>query len=70
MIHMNAYQNLGKTMTKEEIIGVIGDHATFVKKGKLSHMVLTKKEEYLMIGMRIYIVGILSIITLSLLGVI
>ena len=68
---MDGYPNLGNgLMTKEEIIGVIGDHATFVKKGKLSRMALTKKEEYLMIGLRIYILGILGVIVLSLLGVI
>ncbi len=68
---MSAYQSLGKNlMTKEEIIEVIGDHATFVKKEKLSLRVLTKKEKYLMIGLRIYIVAIIGVIILSLLGVI
>ena len=67
---MNANHELKTTMTKEEIIGVIGDHATFVKKEKLGRMVLTKKEEYLMVGLRIYIVAILSVIILSILGVV
>ena len=57
-------------MTKEEIISVIGDQATFVKKEKLSRKVLTKKEEYLMIGLRIYIVALIGVIILSILGVI
>lgn len=68
---MGAYQNIGKNlMTKEEIISVIGDQATFVKKEKLSRKVLTKKEEYLMIGLRIYIVALIGVIILSILGVI
>jgi hypothetical protein len=68
---MSAYQNIGKNlMTKEEIISVIGDQATFVKKEKLSRKVLTKKEEYLMIGLRIYIVALIGVIILSILGVI
>ena len=68
---MGAYQNIGKNlMTKEEIISVIGDQATFVKKEKLSRKVLTKKEEYLMIGLRIYIVALIGVIVLSILGVI
>ncbi len=71
VIYMNAYLSPEKKpMTKEEIIGVIGDHVTFVKKEKLSRMVLTKKETYVMIGLRIYIVGILGVLILSLLGVI
>lgn len=68
---MSAYQNIGKNlMTKEEIISVIGDQATFVKKEKLSRKVLTKKEEYLMIGLRIYVVALIGVIILSILGVI
>ena len=67
---MNAKHELKTTMTKEEIIGVIGDHATFVKKEKLARMVLTKKQEYLMVGLRIYIVAILGVIILSILGVV
>lgn len=68
---MSEYQNIGKNlMTKEEIISVIGDQATFVKKEKLSRKVLTKKEEYLMIGLRIYIVALIGVIILSILGVI
>ncbi|MCL4365150.1 hypothetical protein M1590_02390 [Candidatus Marsarchaeota archaeon] len=67
---MNANNELKTMMTKEEIIGVIGDHATFVKKEKLDRMVLTKKEEYLMAGLRIYIIVILSVIILSILGVV
>ncbi len=68
---MNADHKLKTTMmTEEEIIGVIGDHATFVKKEKLCRMTLTKKEKYLMIGLRIYIVAILGVIILSMLGVV
>ncbi len=68
---MNPNQNLEKTlMTKSEIMKVIGDHATFVKKEKLDRMKLTKRQEYLMMGLRIYIVMILGVIVLSLLGII
>jgi hypothetical protein len=55
------------SMTKREIIKEIGDQATFVKKEKLERMVLTKRARYLMIGMRIYIVALLTVIILSLL---
>jgi hypothetical protein len=68
---MNANKNVGApVMTKDEIMGVIGDHATFAKKDKLERMVLSKKGEYLMVGMRVYIVVILSLIILSLLKII
>ena len=65
---MNANQNMEMaSMTKREIIKEIGDQATFVKKEKLERMVLTKRTRYLMIGMRIYIVALLTVIILSLL---
>ncbi|MCL5419381.1 MAG: hypothetical protein M1354_00685 [Candidatus Marsarchaeota archaeon] len=65
---MNANQNMEMaSMTKREIIKEIGDQATFVKKEKLERMVLTKRARYLMIGMRIYIVALLTVIILSLL---
>ncbi len=68
---MNANQNLEMAnITKRQIVKEIGDQATFVKKKKLERMALTKKEEYLMIGMRIYIVALLIVILLSLLGTI
>ena len=68
---MNANQNLEMAnITKRQIVREIGDQATFVKKKKLERMALTKKEEYLMIGMRIYIVALLIVIVLSLLGII
>ena len=68
---MNANQNLEiVNITKRQIVKEIGDHATFVKKKKLERMVLTKREEYLMIGMRIYIVALIAVISLSLLGII
>jgi hypothetical protein len=68
---MNANKNVETApMTKDEVMGVIGDHATFAKKEKLERMVLTKRGEYLMIGMRIYIVVILGLIALSLLKII
>ncbi len=68
---MNANQNLEMAnITKREIIKEIGNHATFVKKKKLERMVLTKRAEYLMIGMRIYIVVILIVLSLGLLGII
>ena len=68
---MNPNQNLETTlMTKSEIMKVIGDHATFVKKEKLGRMELSRRQEYLMMGLRIYIVAILGVIVLSLIGVI
>ena len=68
---MNANQNL-ETMhiTKREIVREIGDQATFVKKKKLERMMLTNRERYLMIGMRIYIVALILVILLGLLGII
>ena len=68
---MNANQDLKiVNITKRQIVKEIGDQATFVKKKKLERMALTKREEYLMIGMRIYIVALLIVIVLSLLGII
>ncbi len=68
---MNANQNLEMVhITKREIVKEIGDQATFVKKKKLERMILTKRERYLMIGMRIYIVALILVILLSLLGII
>ncbi len=68
---MNTNQNLEMAnITKREIIKEIGDRATFVKKKKLERMVLTKRAGYLMIGMRIYIVVILIVLSLGLLGII
>ena len=67
---MNTDHAAAPHMTKREIIREIGDQATFVKKEKLARMILTKKQEYLMMGLRIYIVALLAVITLSLLGVI
>jgi hypothetical protein len=68
---MNMNQNLEMAnITKEEIIKEIGNHATFVKKKKLERMVLTTRMEYLMIGMRIYIVVILIVLSMGLLGII
>ena len=55
-------------LTKREIIREIGDQATFVKKAKLERMVLTKKEKYLMIGLRVYIVALIAVIILNLVG--
>jgi hypothetical protein len=65
-VNQNPEMNL---MTKREITRVIGDHATFAKKEKLNRMALTKGQEYLMMGLRIYIVAILGVIVLCLLGV-
>jgi hypothetical protein len=66
---MNANQNLEMVhITKREIVKEIGDQATFVKKKKLERMILTKRERYLMIGMRIYIVALILVMLLSLLG--
>ena len=68
---MNANQNLETTtMTKREIVREIGDQATFVKKKKLERMVLTKRGEYLMVGLRLYIIALLGAIVMSLLGII
>ena len=68
---MNTDKNVGTPlMTKEAIMEVIGDQATFVKKAKLERMVLTKRREYMMVGMRVYIVVILGLIILSLLRII
>ncbi len=68
---MNANQNLEMVhITKREIVKEIGDQATFVKKKKLERMILTKRERYLMIGMRIYIVALILVMLLSLLGII
>jgi hypothetical protein len=59
---MSTNQNVNVNLTRSEILRVIGDHATFAKKEKLERMVLSKREEYLMIGLRVYIVAILVII--------
>ena len=68
---MNANQNLEMVhITKREIVKEIGDQATFVKKKKLERMILTKRERYIMIGMRIYIVALILVMLLSLLGII
>ncbi|MCL5100915.1 MAG: hypothetical protein M1122_03105 [Candidatus Marsarchaeota archaeon] len=57
-------------MTKRNMVRVIGDHATFVKKETLYKMKITKKMEYLMLVMRIYIIAITLVIILSLLKII
>ena len=68
---MNINQKLEiAPLTKREIIREIGDHATFVKKAKLKRMVLTKREEYLMIGLRVYIIALITVIILNLVGII
>ena len=68
---MNANQDLEiVSITKRQIVREIGDQATFVKKKKLERKSLTRKEEYLMVGMRVYIVALLIVILLSLLGII
>jgi hypothetical protein len=68
---MNQNQNLEVVnITKRDIVKEIGDQATFVKRKKLERMTLTKKERYLMISMRIYIVALLTVIILSLLKII
>lgn len=59
-----------RTMTKEEIISVIGNHATFASREKLAPMELTKKRRYLMVGLRVYIIAMLGAIVLSILGLI
>lgn len=68
---MNANQNLEiVNITKRQIVREIGDQATFVKKKKLERKLLTRREEYLMVGMRVYIVALIIVILLSLLGII
>lgn len=68
---MNANQSIEMApMTKREIVREIGDQATFVKKNRLERMALTKKQKYVLIGMRVYILALLVVISLSLLGII
>lgn len=67
---MNKSQEAASKLTKRQILAIIGDEATFAKRKRLPRMKLTRKMEFLMFAMRIYIIIILIVIILSLLGII
>ncbi len=56
---------MNSKLTRKQVIGIIGDQASFVRKMPLPKMALTRKMEFLMLSMRIYIIVILIIIVLS-----